>query len=316
MPDPFVRKRARRRPRLGLSAVLLSLMLVACAGGGNNGPDGATPDSGALRVVATTTVFADLVAQVGGEGVVVTSLVPMGGEVHTFDPSPSDVVRVAEAQLVVMNGLGLDDWLADVVADAGSTAPILKLGEDLEGVEYLGDDHDAEAANPHLWLDVAHARRYAARIGAALAAADPGGAAGYESGAAAYDARLGELDAEIRSRLGEVPQSHRQVVSFHEAFPYFAAAYGLEIVGVIIDAPGQDPSAGEIAELVGAIRSSGARAVFTEAQFSPDVAQTVAAEAGVAVVRDLHTDSLGDAPATTYLGMMRSNVDKVVEALR
>jgi zinc/manganese transport system substrate-binding protein/manganese/iron transport system substrate-binding protein len=309
--------RGPTRPIAALSALVLSLVLIACSGGASDGSAAPTAEPEALRVVATTTVFADLVGQVGGSHVVVTSLVPMGGEVHTFDPSPSDVVRVAEAQLVVMNGVGLDDWLADVVADAGSTAPILELAEGLDGVDYLkGDADEGEAVNPHLWLDVSHARRYAARIGEALAETDPDHAGDYRSAAAAYDARLGELDTEIRSRIGELPEANRRIVSFHEAFPYFAAAYGLEIVGVIVDAPGQDPSAGEIAELVGAIRASGAKAVFTEAQFSPDVAQTVATEAGIAVVRDLHTDSLGDTPATTYLAMMRSNTDKVVEALR
>ena len=314
----------RRRPIPGLSIILGSLLvLTACTGAGSDSPADPTADSGALRVVATTTVFADLVEQVGGAHVEVTSLVPLGGEVHTFDPSPADVVRVAEAELVVKNGLGLDDWLSEVVTDAGSTAPIVALGEGLDPGDYLaggehegGDTHEDEAVNPHLWLDVAHARGYVSRIADALAAADPERASDYRSGAAAYDASLGELDAEIRSRIGDLPEANRRIVSFHEAFPYFAAAYGLEIVGVIVDAPGQDPSAGEIAELVAAIRSSGARAVFTEAQFSPDLAQTVAAEAGVAVVRDLHTDSLGDKPATTYLGMMRSNMDKTIEALR
>ena len=294
--------------RLGLSVVLV--VAAACAPGA-----GRTVGTGQVRVVATTTVFADLVRGVGGPAVTVESLVPKGGEVHTFDPTPADAVRLAEADVVIANGLGLDDWLTDLVADAGSDATVVRLGEGLDGVEYLAGNGD-EAVNPHLWLDVGNARAYADRIATALATADPAGEAAYRTGAASYDARLAGLDDEIRTGLAQIPAANRRVVSFHEAFPYFAAAYDLEIVGVIVDAPGQDPSAGEIAEVVDAIRESGARAVFAEAQFNADLADTVATEAGVTVVRDLYTDSLGDAPADTYEGMMRWNAQRIVEALR
>jgi ABC-type Zn uptake system ZnuABC Zn-binding protein ZnuA len=299
----------RALARLGLSVVVLTA--AACSAGA-----GPTGDSTRLRVVATTTVLADLVRQVGGSRVSVDSLVPKGGEVHTFDPRPADAVRLAAARLVVANGLGLDDWLTQLVADAGSTAPVLLLGEDQAGVEYVTGGHDGGDVNPHLWLDAGNARAYAARIATALAGADPGGAEAYGTTGADVDARLAELDAEIRTALSEVPVAKRRVVSFHEAFPYFAAAYDLEIVGVIVDAPGQDPSAGEVASLVAEIRASGVRAVLAEAQFNPELAETVAAEAGVRVVSELYSDSLGDPPLDTYDGMMRWNAQRIVEALR
>lgn len=319
--------------RLALVAVA-SIVLAACSGGTGvtaSSPVGASaaPEAGALKVVATTTVFADLVANVGGTKVAVTSLVPKGGEVHTFDPTPSDVSRVAEAELVVMNGLGLDEWIARIVTDSGSAAPVVELAEDLESVTYIegGEEHEGEepaasdehghgGVNPHLWLDVENAQRYVDRIIEALVAADPDDAATYESNGAAYRARLGDLDAWVLAQVATIPQANRKLVSFHEAFPYFAAAYGLEIVGTIVEAPGQDPSAGEIAALVEAIKASGAKAVFTEAQFSPELAQTVAAEAGVAVVSDLYNDSLGDPPVDSYEAMIRWDTDKTVEALR
>jgi len=215
------------------------------------------------------------------------------------------------------------------VADSGSTAPVIELAEDLDGVTYIegGEEHEREepaasdehghsGVNPHLWLDVENAQRYVDRIIDALVSADPGDAATYEANGAAYLARLGELDAWAHMQIDLVPEANRKLVSFHEAFPYFAAAYGLEIVGTIVEAPGQDPSAGEIAALVEAIKTSGARAVFTEAQFSPELAQTVAAEAGVAVVSDLYNDSLGDPPVDSYEAMIRWDTDKTVEALR
>lgn len=324
--DERIAARSRHRARLNLTrfavVLLVGGLVAGCAAG--RGGSTATPDPGALRVVATTTVLADLVGQVGGGRVAVRSVVPKGGEVHTFDPSPSDVATVGSAELVVLNGLGLDEWLAQLVVDAGSSAPVVELGEDLDSVEYLvGGEHEEPegqaghdaAVNPHLWLDVAYARRYVDRIAESLASADPEGADAYAAGAAAYGARLDALDAEIQAAIDRIPAANRKLVSFHEAYPYYAAAYGLEVVGVIVDAPGQDPSAGEIAALVEAIRTTGARAVFTEAQFSPDLAETVANEAGVEIVSDLYNDSLGDPPIDTYEGMMRWNTQRTVEAL-
>jgi ABC-type Zn uptake system ZnuABC Zn-binding protein ZnuA len=222
-----------------------------------------------------------------------------------------------------MNGLGLDDWLLPVVEGSGSTATVVALGEDLPGVNYVagdeGDDHgtgeDHGSVNPHLWLDVRNAMHYVERIVDALATADPANAGAYRTGGAAYLDRLEALDTWVRDRIAQIPEPDRTVVSFHEAFPYFAAAYGLTIAGSIVDAPGQDPSAGEIAALVRAIRTSGAKAVFAEAQFSADLAETVAQEAGIPVITDLYNDSLGDPPVDTYEGLIRWDVDRVVDAL-
>jgi len=300
-------------------AVLIAGILVAgCsaaddAAGGSIGP---TPASDAVDVVATTTVLADLVRQVGGSQVNVTSLVPPGGEVHTFDPTPADIARVADADLVITNGLGLDDWVADLARDSGSVAPIVALGEDLEGATYLAGDGQAGNVNPHLWMDVGNAIRYVERIGEQLAAVDAAHASVYAAGAASYDERLTALDGSAREEIGAIPAERRKVVSFHDAFPYFAEAYGLDIVGTVIDAPGQDPSAGEIADLIDTIRGSGATALFGEAQFNPQLAQTIADEAGIEVVTDLYTDSLGGPPADTYEGMIRSDVERVVGALQ
>jgi zinc/manganese transport system substrate-binding protein/manganese/iron transport system substrate-binding protein len=270
--------------RLVAVVLALAIALAGCSGQ----PGGSGAGENGTTVVATTTVLADLVAKVGGDGVDVRSLVPAGGEVHTFDPSPGDVTAVAEADLIVMNGLGLDEWALELVEGSGSDAVIVELAEDLEGVEYVdageheeepgheegehgheGGDHDA---NPHLWLNVAYAALYVDRIAEALAQLDPE----LQTNATAYRAELEDLHEEIADRMAAIPEANRRIVSFHEAFPYFAAAYGLEVVGVIVDAPGQDPSAGEIAALVDAIRESGARAVFAEAQFDPRLAETVA----------------------------------------
>ncbi len=300
----------------GVGALVLTILMTACVG--TPGASEQSAATGALRIVTTTTVLGDLVQQVGGEDVNVHSLVPKGGEVHTFDPTPSDATTVADAQLLIMNGLGLDGWLGDMAADAGADdVPIIELAENLEGVAYLdGDDHDGEASNPHLWLNVKYAIFYVDRVADALAEADPEDADAYRARATDYVAELEELDSWAREQMASIPDEHRRVISFHEAFPYFAEAYDLEIVGTVIDAPGQDPSAGEVTALIDTIRDEEAAAIFTEAQFPTTAAERISEESGIAIVGSLYNDSVGDAPADTYVGMMRWNVEQVVEALK
>lgn len=313
MSRKFMRPDLKYGQRLMLGAVLASLLVAACGNAGPAGSPTPTPGPDAIPVTATTTVFADLVAQVGGTRVQVSSLVPKGGEVHTFDPDPRDIQNVASAKLIVRNGLGLDDWLESLVRDSGSTAPVLTLGENLDGVTYLQGDNGA--VNPHLWMNVAYAERYVDRIADELASIDPSGAEDYRQRAAAYKATLAELDTSIRDRIATIPAADRIVVSFHDAFPYFAAAYGLTIAGNIVNVPGQDPSAGQVAALVESIRTSRVSAIFAEAQFNDALAVTIADETGVPVVTDLYDGTLGDPPADTYVGMMTWDADRIVAAI-
>lgn len=310
--------------RRALVLLVLSAALAACGSpGGSASPTGTNGMTGRVQVIATTTVLADLVRNVAGADVAVESLVPKGGEVHTFGPAPSDIRRVAAADLIVGNGLGLDEWLTSLAQDAGAAAPIVELGEDLAGVEYIegDDDHghgggdDDHAVNPHLWMDVSIARQYVTRIAEALAEVDPAGADGYRARSETYNGQLAALDTSLREAFVALPEANRRVVSFHDAFPYFARAYGLEIVGVVVEAPGQDPSAGEVATLIDAIRTSGARAIFAEAQFSDRLARQIADETGATVVNGLYTDSVGDAPQDTYAALMRWDADRILKAL-
>jgi ABC-type Zn uptake system ZnuABC Zn-binding protein ZnuA len=298
--------------RRGLVFLLLA---VATAASACAPAAGTTPDD-RVQIVATTTILADLVRQVGGDRVSVESLVPKGGEAHTFDPTPSDVRRVVQADLVVRNGLGLDDWLVQLIADSGTKARTVALAEDLPGATYLVDaESDHGTVNPHLWLDVANARRYVARIAEDLETVDPGHAADYRRRAEAYDAQLAALDAETRARLAAVPERDRTVISFHDAFPYFAAAYGLTVDGTVVDAPGQDPSASQVEALVAEIRAKGVKAILAEAQFSDKLVQAIADEGGATVVSDLYTDSVGDPPIDTYEAVMRWDLDRLLDVL-
>jgi ABC-type Zn uptake system ZnuABC Zn-binding protein ZnuA len=266
-------------------------------------------------VVTTTTVFADMVRQVGGPSVTVTSLVPKGGDVHTFEPKPADLQTVASASVLVMNGLGLDDWLEKIITNAAAAGtPLVKLGVDLPGVTLLPGEQPG-SQNPHLFMDVKYAESYVDRIAAALKRADPTDAAGFDSRAAAYKTRLDALDASVRARVATIPEANRKLVTFHDAFPYFAREYGITIVGVAVEAPGQDPSAAYTAKLIDAIRNSGARAIFSENQFPKKLVDQLAAETGTKVVADLYDDAIGDPPVDSYEAVINWDVDQLVAAL-
>jgi ABC-type Zn uptake system ZnuABC Zn-binding protein ZnuA len=308
-------QRRGRLTRAGIAptaaALVLGFVLAAC---GASTPS--SPVAGQVVVVTTTTVFADMIRQVGGPDVAVTSLVPKGGDVHTFEPRPSDVQTISHAQLLVMNGLGLDDWLEKTITNAAAPGtPVLKLGVGLPGVTLLpGEEPDTQ--NPHLWMDVKYGEAYVDRIVAALKTADPGEAAGLDARAAAYKTRLDALDASIRTRIATIPEANRKLVTFHDAFPYFAREYGIEIVGVAVEAPGQDPSAAYTAKLIDAIKAAGVKAIFSEAQFPAKLVDQIAAETGTKVVANLYDDSVGDPPIDTYEGVIDWDVDQLVAALR
>lgn len=269
-------------------ALLVGATLVACSAGTGGG------NGSRLQVVTTTTVLADFVRNVGGALVEVHPLVPPGAEPHTFEPVPSDVTRIESAAIVFANGLGLDAWITELVSAAGTSTPIIFVGEDLPGVDYRQAAPPEEGTDPHVWLNVAYAIGYVARIADELAAVDPSGAEAYRAGAERYRAELEQLDAYARDTLGAIPEANRSVVSFHEAFGYFAAAYGLTVVDTVVDAPGQDPSAGEVAALIDEIRASGVRAILAEAQFPTALVERIGEETGATVVAGLFSDSLAE----------------------
>jgi ABC-type Zn uptake system ZnuABC Zn-binding protein ZnuA len=236
------------------------------------------------------------------------------------------VTRLQDARLVVQNGLGLDDWVADLVTDAGTDAPIVVLAEDLEGVDYREagaheeeEGHADEEHDPHVWLNVGYARLYAARIADELTAVDPDGAATYAANLEAYDAELAELDRYARETLGAIPESRRMVVSFHEAFGYFADRYRFEVLVAII--PGgstlAEPSAAELADLVTVIKEQDVPAVFAEASSPARLADALAAEGADVDVVELYSESLGEpgSPGDSYLGMVRTNAERIAAAL-
>ena len=304
------------KPRLIGAATLLFAIAAGTTLAGCQPSANASGSGKPIPVVTTTTVFADMVRNVGGSAVDVTSLVPKNGDVHTFEPKPADVRAVARAKLLVMNGLGLDDWLAKTITNASSAGtPLVKLAVALPGVSLLpGEEPGTE--NPHLFMDPKYVELYVDRIASGLKQVDPGYARRIDAQAAAYKSRLGVLDAWVRQQVSTIPSAQRRLVTFHDAFPYYAREYGITIVGVAVAAPGQDPSAGYTAALIDAIRKAGVKAIFSESQFPTKLVDQLAAETGTKVVANLYDDALGDPPVTSYEAVIRWDTQQLVAALR
>ena len=265
-----------------------------------NGSPVPTPAPDAIKVVTTTTVFADIVSNVGGSRVSASSIIPPGVGPEDYEPKPDDARKLGDADLIVSNGVGLDDFLDRLLANAGGDHPRLVLGDGIPTITVDGEP------NPHFWLDPSLVKDYyLPAIVAKLTSVDPGGGPTYRANATAYG-----------SQLDNQTQDATTLEPFHDAFPYFARHYGFELVGVIVENVGQEPSAAELATLVDTVKAAHVKAVFSEAQFNPKLSKTLAQEAGITqVVTTLYNDALGPAPADTYLGLMRWNVDEIVKAL-
>ena len=294
-----------RRPSLAY-LVCLGLAILAAPG---NAQD--QPGHGPLEVVASFSILGDFVRNVGGGRVAVTTLVGPDGDVHVYSPTPADAARVADAKLLVVNGFGLEGWLPRLLQASGSKASIVTATKDITPLK-AGADPD-----PHAWQSVANAEKYVTNIRDALAAADPSDADFFRKNAQAYLARLDALDAEVRQAVGQIPESRRKVISTHDAFGYFAAAYGIRFIAPIGLSTESEASARDVAAIIAQIKAEHIPAVFLEKVSDPRLMRRVAAESGARVGGTLYSDSLtdekGDAP--TYIDMVRHNIKALTSAL-
>lgn len=303
--------RAARRPALAAATLAaVALFLAGCSGGSGG-------ENGQLDVVATTTQAGDFVRQVGGGAVAVDQVLQPNTDPHEYEPRPSDVVATAGAELVFASGDELDEWIGEVVSDSGSDARVVDLGaavpERLPG-EQSGEE--ASTYDPHWWHDPRNAEAAVREIERSLAAADPAHRRVFERRATAYLARLRALDAGIARCMEAVPAARRTLVTDHDAFGYFAARYGIDVVGAVIpsQATQAQPSAKDLSALAGLIEREGVGAVFPESSLSPKVAEAIAAQAGATAEYTLYGDTLGPAGSdgATYLQMEAANADSMV----
>jgi ABC-type Zn uptake system ZnuABC Zn-binding protein ZnuA len=302
---------------------IASLLLSAC--------QRATPTSqSAINVLAVETFLAEIAQNVAGERLKVEALVPLGLDPHAFEPTPRDVIKIAESQVLILNGSGFEAWAAKTLENAGGQRIVIEASAGLtsrtprEGEP--ADEHDSQTeeahieGDPHFWLDPTQVIRYVENIRDGLITADPAGKDAYTQNAAAYIAQLNDLDTWITQQVSAIPEERRLIVTNHESFGYFADRYGFTIIGTVIPSvsTGASPSAQQLARLVDQIRATGAVALFLETGANPQLAEQIAQETGLKVVSGLYTHSItapgGEAP--TYIRMMQYNVNVIVGALK
>lgn len=273
-----------------------------------------------LKTVATFSILADLVKNVGGDKVEVVTLVPTNGDAHVYAPTPADAKKLADASIVFTNGLGFEGWIARLVKSSATKATVVVATKGIKPLKAAGGHghgHSHDDGDPHAWQSVANAKVYVANIRDALQAKDPGNKSVYEANAASYLDKLDQLDKEVRDAIARIPAERRRIITTHDAFRYFRAAYGLEFVapqGVSTDT---EASARDVARIITQIKKQKIPAVFLENVSDPRLLKRIADETGAKLGGTLYSDALtgekGDAP--TYIDMIRHNIRTLSAAL-
>ena len=264
-----------------------------------------------LKVVASFSILGDLVRNVGGISIEVTTLVGPDSDAHVYSPTPADAKKIADAKLIIVNGLGFEGWLPRLVQSSGGKAKIVTATDGIAPLR-LGND-----ADPHAWQSVGNAKVYVANIRNALSAVDPANTERYRTNADAYLAKLDALEREVQDAVAKFPPARRKVISTHNAFGYFAAAYGIEFIAPLGVSTESEPSARDIAKIITQVKQAKIPAVFLENVTDPRLMQRISAETGAKVGGTLYSDGLtgekGDAP--TYIDMVRHNIKALTRAL-
>ena len=264
-----------------------------------------------LNVVASFSILANFVKNVGGDRVNVTALVGANSDVHVYTPAPGDAKAVANARLVVINGLGLEGWLPRLLQSSGSKAPVVVATKGITPLK-LGS-----AADPHAWQSVANAKIYVANIRDGLVEADPADAEAFKANATRYLAELDTLEGEVKAAIAKIPLERRKLITTHDAFGYLAAAYGIAFIAPSGVSTETEPSARDIAQIIHQIRSEKIPAVFLENISDDRLIGRIAAETGASIGGTLFSDSLTDekGPVPTYIDLVRHNIKALTSAL-
>ena len=294
--------------------LILSITVLSTACGNDDSSDGESGHK--LEVVATTVQITALTGEVGGDLIDLHGIIPAGADAHEFEPTASDLTAIERADVILRNGIGLDDWIEDTLS-AGDVEPTIVT----EGIAVREGEEDGETVDdPHVWHDPANDKIMVDNITAALDAADPDNKSTYDANGAAYKRRLDETRDEVQAIINEIPGENRKLITNHDAFGYFARAFGLELVGAVIPSvsTGSEPSAEDTAALLDTIEREHVKAIFAESSVNPGLATTLANDAGVTIVDDLYGDSLGEpgSGADTVDGMLLANAHKIADALK
>ena len=300
-----------------LMLAALAIIATATSACGSSNQDSS---NAAIDVVTTSNIAEDWVQRIGGGRVEVFSLVPPGADPHAFQPGARDVTRVADADVVFSMGLGLEEaWLKDLVHTASSEAGVLiALGDVVDPI--IAGGKEAGIPDPHFWFDPLRVKLAVAEIALTLTALDPAGAQEYRDNSITYLQELDDLHLRAQQIVTEVPANRRVLVTSHDTLGYFAFRYGFKVIATVTPGVTTDgePSARELTDLIDLVKEHDIPAIFVENTTSDRLANRVAEEAGITVVRSLYTDSLSATGegADTYIDMMKANITAIVEALR
>lgn len=300
--------------KTGCLYLILALILSSC-----QAVQPATLSNGSpIRVLAVESFLANIAQNVAGTRTEIDSLIPFGVDPHTFEPTPADLARISDCQLLITNGAGLESWLQKIIENAGSKCKVIEASSGLKGRTTVGND--PLEIDPHFFMDPNLAIRYVENIQNALSALDPPGQSEYSTNAKAYIQQLKDLDVWITAQVGQIPVENRLIVTNHESLGYFADRYRFKVVGTILPSASSEaqPSAQQIAQLIGIIHQTGVKAIFLETGNNPELAQHIAEETGIKVINNLYEHSLSDksGPASTYIEMMKYNTTSIVNALK
>jgi zinc/manganese transport system substrate-binding protein len=270
-----------------------------------------------LKVLATFSIVGDFVRNVGGDRVEVTLLVGPNSDAHVYEPSPADAKKVADAKLVVANGMGFEGWIPRLVRASGTKATMVVATKGIKARKTAGQGHDHGDADPHAWQSVPNAKIYVTNIRDGLIAADPAGKAAYEANAAGYLAKLDALEREVRETVARIPADRRKVITNHESFGYFKDAYGVNFIAPQGVSTESEASARDVAKIITQIKRQKIPAVFLENVTDPRLIKRIADETGARLGGTLYSDALTDekGSAPTYIEMIRHNIRALSSAL-
>ena len=275
----------------------------------------ASASAAPIKAVTSITIIADMVHEVGGDLVQVQSIVGPNGDAHSYEAKPQDSKTLNEAQIVFVNGLGLDPWIEKLTTSSGFKGPLAVVTKGIKTHRF--DEDGKQVVDPHAWQDLSNGQIYVTNIAKALCEVDAADCPTFNTNASAYNAKLAAMDAELKVKFAAVPEANRQVVTTHDAFGYFAKAYGLRFLAPEGFATEGEPSAAAIAKLVVQIKRDNIKALFFENMSDNRVIEAIAAETGVHAGPPLYADALSkpDEPGNTYLAMFKYNTDTLLKAL-
>jgi zinc/manganese transport system substrate-binding protein len=299
-----------RRQLLRATALALPLLL---------GPIGATQAADRIKVAASFSVLGDMVKQVGGDRVEVIAFVGPNGDAHVYEPSPGDAKALVDSKILIVNGLGLEGWMSRLQKSSGFKGKVVTATQGIKSRQMDEEEHGKtrKITDPHAWQSLANGRIYVANIRDALIAADPDGKATYDANATKFLADIDTVEKEVKDAITALPAARRKIITTHDAFGYFGAAYGMEFIAPEGVSTESEASAKDVAKIIRQIRAEKIPAVFLENVTDHRLLDQIARETGAKVGGTLYSDALSEpnGPAGTYLDMFRNNIQAFTAAL-